>query len=280
MKAPSIFASFRFSRRIRALAVGAMTMAAFSAFAQAGGPSDQDNLLEKLRRTGKPETRAYLGAGKAEIALAPSGSDADYLGAELLRQNPDVCVESLSLAPLPPEFSRLSRAQRRIALGNVMRSISALKGIEYYSASRGKRRVLFEEAYCVASRSSAQRAPDPLRADIPAWEEAFAFMKDSTFGANAMRLEYRGGPDSLSLSVENLSAMKIGLITAMKPGCFEIILVAEESNDEVVLYALALAKAQALPGMRDKIRESTSNRVDALLEWIRNGLSAPPSAPR
>lgn len=226
------------------------------------------------------ETRAYLGAGKAEIALAPEGIDIAYLREEMARLDPDVCVESLSAVDLPPAIAALPRPEREAAIGNVLRSISALKGIEYYSASRGKRRVLFEEAFVLASPDADMPMPDPFRSAPPEREEFSAILKDSTFGKNTMRLEYRAANGTHSLSVTNLTAMKIGPVAAVKPGRFEIILSAREESGRILVYAFALARASALPGLRDKIRESTENRVYALLEWIKSGLSAPPSGPR
>lgn len=229
---------------------------------------------------GKPRTAAYLGKGEARASLAPAGTDLGYLRGEISRLAPDVCVESLAETVIPPALARLSQAERELAIGNALRSIASLEGIEYFSASRGKRRVLFEEAFAIASPESREPAADPLRRSLPAREEAYAFMRDSTFGGNAMRLEYRYGAGTHSLAVSNVTPMRIGPLTAVGPGRLEIVLSAREDSGRVLVYALALARASAAPGMRGKIRESTENRVYALMEWISSGLSSPPSAPR
>jgi hypothetical protein len=268
------------ARLVSVIAACAAALSAFSSPAQAASAQAAATLEDKVKQTGKQETRAYLGSGKASIAIAPEGIDLDYLRGELARQDPDVCVESLTAMRSPPSFAGLSPAERVTTIGNRLRSVSTLKGIEYYSASRGRIRILFEEAYCVASAGSASRVADPQRESLPDREEAFAYLKDSTFGGNDMRLEYRGGKLPLSMSVENLSAMRIGPITAVKPGRFEIVLSVRDEGEWIVVYALALARSQALPGLRDRIRESASNRVDALLGWISSGLSAPPGGRR
>lgn len=276
------------AQRVRALliaATGVSALSGFSASAQAAQAAAAAGLaspalVDGVKRSGKQETRTYLGPGKASISIAPEGADIGYLEGELARQDPDVCIESLSAVRLPRALSDLPSGERATAIGNRLRSISTLKGIEYYSVSRGKVRVLFEDAACVASAGSRERVADPLRDQLPDREEAFAFLKDSTFGGNDMRLEYRAGGLPLSMSVENLSAMKIGPITAVKPGRFEIVISIEDEGEWIVVYALALAKAQALPGLRGRIGESASNRIDAFLEWISSGLSARPDGPR
>jgi hypothetical protein len=226
------------------------------------------------------QTRSYMGAGKARIELAPEGTDRAWLESELRRLSPAICVESLNAIPMPDGFPDLPRTQRFLAYGNALRAISTLKGIEYFSVSKGKRRVLYLESHLVASADGEEPLPDPRLLSLPARETAYARQSDASFGENVMELEYRYSEGSLALSAENLRPMKVGPIQAVKPRQSKTIVCVREEGGLILFYALSMANAVAIPGLGDKIRDSAVNRTAALLEWFTRGLSSRPAAQR
>jgi len=54
-----------------------------------------------------------------------------------------------------------------LAAYNALRSVSRLKGIEYFSATRGRMRVFFEDASFVDGPESSTRVPDPIADQVP-----------------------------------------------------------------------------------------------------------------
>jgi len=150
-----------------------------------------------------------------------------------------------------------------------MRSFGSLKGIEYYSASRGRMRELYAESYRIddpgkmnALADEAAPAPDA----VPPSESLFVFQKDTTFGANTYSYAFASFPDAVLVEATNLSKMKYGPLTMVSEGELGMRLLVICADEAIVFYSESSVSAPAL--FRSRVGESFANRAEALFRWF------------
>jgi hypothetical protein len=105
-------------------------------------------------------------------------------------------------------------------------------------------------------------------ATLPDSLALYARQKDLTFGDHIYRFTYHTGGDYIFFVQENLSAMNAGIIPAIGKNKFRCLIAVLDSGDSLLIYAAAMAKAVSLPGMGDRIGNSFTNRVKAVLTWF------------
>lgn len=162
-----------------------------------------------------------------------------------------------------------NREQTLLKMYNKLGSMTSLKGLMYYSASRKKMRLLFEESYAIDSPEARNPIADPLFSVLPAYHSFSAYQKDKTFGANTYSVErYRSG-DVLNLSLTNKSPMKYnGFIKVMDPENMRIELVIIPTKEGLLLYGMMGGKTMDAKIFQKKASKSFYNRVKALHSWF------------
>jgi hypothetical protein len=233
--------------------------------------------LEEL--TG-PETAAELRAGKTlsqvqlrkpSPALAPRHGELQaLLEGTLAELGTGVMVESLSRYEKPPSASLPAwSSAERAALFNSALAISSLEGIQYYSASRGTMRTFYEYSRIIDSPDTKRELPDPRYAE-PAGLSLYARQRDLTFGDNIYEYRYHAGADSFIFVQRNLTALKTGIITAVGRDKLRSLVAVIDAGDGLLVYAVSLAQARAIPGLGNRIGNSFTNRAQAILEWFKS----------
>lgn len=159
-------------------------------------------------------------------------------------------------------------AEQRLAVYNAVRSLSTLSGIEYYSASRKTMRTFYEVSYAIAGPDAKERRPDPQVTDFASLPTAYAFQKDLTFGENIYRYDYKAGSSALSFTQTNLTGMSYGIVPILGKERLRSVVYVTDLGDSLLVYAASAAKATLLPGIEGKVRDSFSNRADAIYKWF------------
>jgi hypothetical protein len=259
--------------RIRPFTLSAVALFAFAVlFALPAGALS----LEELAGT---ETAAELRAGKTlsrvqlrnpSPALAPRHGDLRTLLDQTLAElGSGIMVESLTLYQKPRSASRSAWTDaERLALFNSALALSSLTGIQYYSASRDAMRTFYEYSRVIDSPDTMRELADPHYPALPANLGIYARQRDLTFGDNVYEYRYHTGPDSLVFVQRNLTALKIGIISAVGKDKLRSLVAVIDAGDELLVYAVSLAKAAALPGLGNRIGNSFTNRAQAILGWF------------
>jgi hypothetical protein len=232
--------------------------------------------LEEL--TG-PETAAELRTGKVlsrvqlrnpRPALAPRHGELQILLEGILAElETGILAESLIRYEKPPSaFQPVWSGAERAALFNGALAISSLEGIQYYSASRGTMRTFYEYSRIIDSPDAKRELPDPRYTEPPAGLSLYARQRDLTFGDNIYEYRYYAGPDSLIFVQRNLTALKIGIISAVGRDKLRSLVTVIDAGDSLLVYAVSLARASALPGLGTRIGDSFTNRAQAILGWF------------
>jgi hypothetical protein len=231
-----------------------------------------------LEELAGPETAAELRAGKtlsrvqlrdSSPSLAPRhGELRALLEAALAELGTGIMAEALTRYEKPPSASRPAwSGAERAALFNSVLAISSLEGIQYYSASRGTMRTFYEYSRVIDSPDTRREIPDPRHVE-PLDLSLYARQRDLTFGDNIYEYRYHSGPDSLIFVQRNLTALKKGIITAVGRDKLRSLVAVIDAGDSILVYAVSLARAAALPGLGNRIGNSFTNRAQAILDWF------------
>lgn len=182
---------------------------------------------------------------------------------------PTIAVENLYLYKKPPAKIGTAWTEReQLGLFNEIRAISTLSGIEYYSASRNKMRTFYEASHVIDNPVTKNPIPDPIDHILPEETSLFARQKDLTFGDNVYRYEYKTSAHSIIFLQTNLSTLSYGIVPLIKKENLKSLISIIDIDEGLLLYAVTFAKASTIPGIEGKIKDSFSNRTEAVYKWF------------
>ena len=161
----------------------------------------------------------------------------------------------------------------RLALYNALHAVSTMKGVTYWSVTRGKEMVLFLQSSGIASLSRPDRVADPLFADIPAEHDMFTFQEDSSFGKNTYEEHFSARADHFVVKSENLSTISFLLVPIIQPHGLVSQVVVVPSGKDVLFYGLAYLKSGLPMGEKATRVQSMENRLAALAGWFARRVS-------
>ncbi|MCC8145138.1 MAG: hypothetical protein LIO93_01590 [Bacteroidales bacterium] len=210
-------------------------------------------------------------AKKDSLLLIPEYPFVRVLTDRLLEElHPNLVVETLNLFKKPSGISQGTWTdEEKLALLNGTLSLSKLKGIEYYSKSKGKMRVLYEESVVIDGPESKKEIPDPVLSLLPDSLTIFVKQKDTTFGENIYRYDYYSTPGALVFVQQNLTSMTYGLLPLVGKNKLRSVVAVVDAGEYLVVYGLSMAKASAPSWMEKRVKESFSNRANAVMKWFR-----------
>ena len=177
-------------------------------------------------------------------------------------------MEILYIMNMPEYIKAMDQDKRDLHLYNSMRKISSMKGIEYYSRSREKMRLLFEESFRVDELKSKTALPDILVNSIPANDQLICFQKDLSFGKNWYQLDYSYSPDAISLRYMNLDSMYYSIIKAVSSENLHIHLTVLCIEDKLIIYGVSAADVFSMFGFEKKAEGSFYERLKAIRNWF------------
>ncbi|MDR2433436.1 MAG: hypothetical protein LBD47_02560 [Treponema sp.] len=182
--------------------------------------------------------------------------------------SPSIMVETLYRYQKPRTAAGGWSDAERAALFNQALALSTLTGTEYYSASRGAMRTFYESSRVIDGPDTKKILPDPVYSVPPPSLTLYARQKDLTFGDNIYRYSYLSVADAFFCVQENLTALTAGIIPAVGRNKLRNVMAVIDCGDSMLIYLVSMAKAVSLPGMGERIGNSFTNRVEAMLKWF------------
>ncbi|THB63225.1 MAG: hypothetical protein D6B26_06275 [Spirochaetaceae bacterium] len=161
----------------------------------------------------------------------------------------------------------LTSSETRLALYNMLRSPSTMKGIEYYSASRKEMRTLFTDSYAIESPDTRRSIPDPAVQEVPTQDSLYFLQRDLTFGRNVYQANYYADDDSLRVDIINHATVGMGIIPVIMPEKMRMTIVIQPFEDALLVYGVVYTDPILTLGMQERIQRSLSNRLKAIAEW-------------
>ncbi len=161
------------------------------------------------------------------------------------------------------------KTKAKVDVAKILKSISKLKGIEYYSHSREKMRTLYVDSYVVEkdAASKYKKVADPLDKATEGLS-ILASQEDLTFGKYIYRYDYFTANGAVGTVCYNTEILKYKIFKVLYEYNLRVGLVVKEYDDFVLVYASTSAKFASLPGLEKKLKNSFSSRADAMYNWF------------
>jgi hypothetical protein len=204
-------------------------------------------------------------------SLLPNVSSHDAIARDAKDPAPSVGAELLSIIPGPGDA--MDSAAGRLLLYNAMHAVGTLKGVTYWSVTRGKEMVLFLDSSVVTSPAAQERVPDPVFTAIPEAHELFTFQEDTSFGKNTYVEHFTARPDHLLVKSENLSTIMFLFIPIIQPHGLVSQVVLVPAGTDVLFYGLAYIRTSFPLGDAASRVQSLENRLRALAGWLKKRLA-------
>ncbi len=149
----------------------------------------------------------------------------------------------------------------------ILRSLSSMKGIQYYSNTDKKWQTLYHESTFIDDTKSKKALPDPLLEDVN--DKDYYFLQlDNSLGTLMYRVNYRELSDQMLLTFTLAEPVKVGFITGIKSGNFKICVEVYKEGDDLYIYIVGKAKYQNVPFVEDRSNKSFNARIDAIYNWF------------
>lgn len=232
------------------------------------------SLLEELLREGE---LLHFHSENISPYLIPETSLTGTIVRQIVRADFNLGIEGIFFTPnkqLPPSYSLELSEERTVVLYNILRSVSTLTGLEYYSASRKTMRLLFEESWVIPNpKQYLEALPDPLVTDIPPEDSFFIHQKDKSFSRNQSKITFLARHDAFATSIINISPLRYkGFLKVVNPGNMQTHLIVVPVQEGLLVYGAMVAKTLRIKSFLNRAEASFTNRVIALAQWYRERL--------
>ncbi|MCI7606285.1 MAG: hypothetical protein MSS69_05960 [Spirochaetales bacterium] len=206
------------------------------------------------------------------MSYIPSGSIITDTAEEVSSYEKGFVVAINILVPYPETMKGMNDEEKLLYLYNNSLQVSTMKGIEYISHRAGdKLKVLFDDASMLSSSDASDRIEDPEVKTVPDYAEHYVYMKDTSFGKNVYRIEYKAREKELALEMRNTSELKFMGIGIVAPGKVAMSLDMILTDEGILFSGLASIKDKTpkinLLVYTIDLEESILNRVIALKDW-------------
>lgn len=263
--------TFDFSGRYKILwCLGMMALLAGGLFSQDGGSLDPD-VFRQLLEKGEVSRQSYKEGG-ADFSLFPRTELGSALKETWTEEKEPVFVsESLFLIE-KPEGSNPEELDTEL-VSRIMRSISSMEGIQYYSHSDKRTKTLYTKSYTIDNPDDGNRIPDRLDGSADNLS-VYAFQEDGSFGKNYYRIDYRQRENEVTMVIRLVEPLKFGILTAVKANNLVFNIDILDKGQYLVMYVGAKVNFPALSIFESRLSNSFGSRIIALHGWFRDSYLA------
>ncbi|WP_028974016.1 DUF6675 family protein [Spirochaeta cellobiosiphila] len=221
------------------------------------------NLTAEEEETYAKENKVIAFASSLDnLRLQPSSQKAITFPSDF---DPSLTIEGLYRLDKP---TGLTDKEVLLKIYNVLNKVSTLKGIEYYSASRGHMRTLFVESARIENLNAKETLKDLQFDTLPDHQSLYVAQEDKTFGKHRSQIIYTVENNSIIMEIKNKTPMKVAFITLLKPDNFIIRLQVSVEEDHVLLYGVMSADTVKLFGLAKSKEDSFYYRLIAINDWF------------
>jgi hypothetical protein len=207
------------------------------------------------------------------LKLIPSVSSAASISAAVKSLDPSVGAELLQI--IPGNGPALDSPAGVLSLYNALHAVSTMKGVTYYSVTRGKEMVLFLQSYVIPSPDKpSSPLPDPVFSELPLENDLYTLQEDSSFGRNTYAEHISVLADHLYLKSENLTTITLLLMPIVTPRNLVSHVVVVPTGQDLLFYGVACLRSGFPLGDMNSRTQSMENRLAALAGWLRVRLAA------
>jgi len=195
------------------------------------------------------------------LKLMPKTAYAAKIKNNLIKKQPKHFYYTYEALYYVPQTITVQRASE------IARSISKMTTIQYYSNTRRKVTSLYKKAYMTTGENS-NTAIDDVNYGNSNGKTFHCLMDDASFGVTHYQLDFIQTSNEFLQVFRNTDDMGLGPIRAIMPKDLVINLLIQECDDGMVVYLCADLDSKKMPGVRGKITESMTARMDAISSWF------------
>ena len=235
----------------------------FLAFTNIFSQSVSPELLEKLKSSGELQN-VFQNQNEVELSLCPK-TELSALAVSHWdnKISPRLTTEKLFYL----EKKSLGKNATIEKVSKIIRSISTMKGTEYYSNRHKKWETLYHDAYLIKSPAEKTRIPDETEGNADG-KILYCMQDDNSFGKCYYSLNYREKSDEVSVCFDNFEPLKFGIITASKAHNVKINLVVKDDGEYFLVYLIVQAYYPRIAILENKMIDSFNARVDSIYKWF------------
>lgn len=148
----------------------------------------------------------------------------------------------------------------------ILRSVSKMEGIEYYSNSRKRKEVLYSKAYTVNNTTERKKIPDNF--DFYK-NPIYVLLDDNSFGEYLSVINYDSKDSENCFEYINIDNINYGIIKAVEPNNMLVFIDVINCENEIIVYVYIQSKMDVPAIFKNKIYDSFVARTDALFEWFK-----------
>ena len=227
------------------------------------------SLLEKVKKEGELQ-KVFLNDNKVELQFTPD-SELSSLAVKHWdnSEKPRLTTEKLfyfDKKTLTENGERLSDINIE-KVSKIIRSISTMKGTEYYSNRHKKWETLYHDASLIKSPDEKVKIPDDTQGSADG-KTLYCMQDDNSFGKCYYKLEYYERANEVSVCFDNFEPLKFGPITAAKAHNVKINLVVVDEGDYFLVYLMVQAYYPRIALLENKMIDSFNARVDSIYKWF------------
>lgn len=216
----------------------------------------------------------YRDDGSEGFFLLPESDYSDVISKTMITKNPKnypYTYEGLYLLNKKELLEKGNSGKNTVTIADVstvIRSISKMQGMKYYSTTKKKECVLYEKTYMIAGPDDKTPIADQNTGSADG-QVSYCLQDDNSFGINTYKLSYRQNEESLWCNFSILDKMGIGPFKAIYPGKMIINILVIDCDDDLLLYLCTDTDSVKFPGIKGQITNSMSARMEAVYKWFK-----------
>lgn len=252
--------------------------AAVPCFTEGGSarPYSPEQLLDEPLLTQLKEQRTirYVHeAGEYDLKLLPKTVYADKaLANRSDKSNGGYITESLFLVDKDTLEKNSTRGEKTVdtsmtAAARILRSISKMQGMKYFSHFQGKETVLYNKTYMIAGPDDETPVPDKNTGNADG-QVSYAYQHDNSFGGCIYKINYYQSDNDIYMILNNMTKMMFGFIKAVDAEQFKANMIVMNCGRQYLVYISTDANCPRIAIIDGQINDAFNSRLDALYEWF------------
>lgn len=148
----------------------------------------------------------------------------------------------------------------------ILRSVSKMEGIQYYSNSRRRIETLYSKAYTVNNPTERKKIPDNFNFNE---NPIYVLLDDKSFGEYVSEITNDSKDFENCFEYINVDNINYGFIKAVDPYNMQVFLDVINCEKEIIVYVYIQSKMDVPALFKNKIYDSFIARTDALFDWFK-----------
>lgn len=152
-------------------------------------------------------------------------------------------------------------------VSRVLRSISKMEGMTYYSNTRKKNMTLYKKAYTTSGYNSKTQVPDKTEGSADG-KVIYCLQDDASFGVMKYQLNYYQKEKQMYAVFTNTNSIGMGPITGIDEKNMKINVLVIDCDDSILLYLSTDCNCNKVPGIKSLVSDSMIARMNAVHDWF------------